>query len=421
MYGGNKEALMGRVTSSERKTGWRALPRNVWAVSLTSFFMDISSEMVINILPLFLSNVLGVGTNIIGLIEGIAEATASLLKVFSGWLSDQLRARKWLAVTGYGISTLAKPFFYFADAWTTVLAVRWADRVGKGVRTAPRDALVADSIDGSQRGLAFGFHRAADTGGAVLGLLIALGVVWAAQSTSVTLGQRTFQIVVLASLVPAVLAVLSLALGAKDVSVTDQRERPVVTFKGLGKPFLVFMVIVGLFDLGNSSDAFLVLRGQERGLNVLGILGMLVTFNLVYTLISMPAGSLSDRVGRRRVIVGGWLAYAAIYLGFAVAGTGWHVWVLYALYGVYYGLAYGTTKAMVADIVPAELRGTAYGTYNAVLGLLDFPASLIAGLLWQGLGSWRGFGPSAPFFFGAVLSLTAAILMAWWRPPPRKS
>jgi MFS family permease len=412
---------MSHMTSTRQKTGWRALPRNVWAVSLTSFFMDISSEMVLNILPLFLSNVLGVGTNIIGLIEGIAEATASLLKAFSGWLSDRLRARKWLAVAGYGISTLAKPFFYSANTWTAVLGVRWADRVGKGVRTAPRDTLVADSIDESQRGLAFGFHRAADTGGAMLGLLIALAIVWAAQSASVELGWHTFQIVVLASLIPAGLAVISLAIGAEDVPITGQRERPAITFKGLGKPFLAFMVIVGLFDLGNSSDAFLVLRAQERGLNVLGILGMLTTFNLVYMLVSTPAGSFSDRIGRRRVIVGGWLTYAAIYLGFAVAKASWHVWALYALYGVYYGLAYGTTKAMVADIVPAELRGTAYGTYNAVLGLLDFPASLIAGLLWQGVGSWKGFGPSAPFFFGAALALLAAMLMVAWNPPARET
>jgi MFS family permease len=412
---------MSHVTSTKQKTGWRALPRNVWAVSLTSFFMDISSEMVLNILPLFLSNVLGVGTNIIGLIEGIAEATASLLKGFSGWLSDRLRARKWLAVAGYGISTLAKPFFYSANAWTAVLGVRWADRVGKGIRTAPRDALVADSIDENQRGLAFGFHRAADTSGAMLGLLIALGIVWAAQSASVELGRRTFQVVVLASLIPAGLAVISLALGAEDVPITGQRERPAITFRGLGRPFLAFMVIVSLFDMGNSSDAFLVLRAQERGLNVLGILGMLTTFTLVYTLVSTPAGSLSDRIGRRRVIIGGWLTYAAIYLGFAVARASWHVWALYALYGVYYGLAYGTTKAMVADIVPTELRGTAYGTYNAVLGLLDFPASLIAGLLWQGVGSWKGFGPSSPFFFGAALALLATILMVLWDPPARET
>ena len=408
---------MEEKSSTERTSGLRALPRNVWAVSLTSFFMDISSEMVVNILPLFLSNVLGVGINIIGLIEGIAEATASLLKVFSGWLSDRLRARKWLAVTGYAISALAKPFFYFASTWQMVAGVRWADRVGKGVRTAPRDALVADSIEEHQRGLAFGFHRAADTGGAMLGLIIALAVVWALQSQSVDLSRHTFQIVVLASLIPAVLAVISLALGAKDVPITSKRDRPKITFKGLGKPFLTFMVIVGLFDLGNSSDAFLVLRAQERGLNVVGVLGMLVTFNLVYTLISTPAGSLSDRIGRQKVIVGGWLVYALIYLGFAVVGRGWHIWVLYALYGVYYGLAYGTTKAMVADLVPADLRGTAYGTYNAVLGILDFPASLIAGFLWGGLGAWKGFGPSAPFFFGAAMSLTAALLMASWKAP----
>jgi len=405
--------------ATHKKQGWRGLPRNVWAVSLTSFFMDISSEMVINILPLFLSNVLGVGTGVIGLIEGIAEATASILKVFSGWVSDRVGSRKWIAVAGYGLSALSKPFFYFAGSWTAVLGVRWADRVGKGVRTAPRDALVADSIDESQRGLAFGFHRAADTGGAVVGLLIALGLVWAAQSASVDLGQSTFQVVVLASLIPAALAVLSLAVGAREVSVTGKRARPAITFKGLGKRFLVFMVIVGIFDLGNSSDAFLVLRAQERGLSVVGILGMLVTFNLVYTLVSTPAGSLSDRVGRRKVIIGGWVAYALIYLGFALAGTGWQVWVLYAVYGVYYGLAYGTAKAMVADLVPAELRGTAYGTYNAALGLLDLPASLIAGLLWQGIGPWDGLGPSAPFLFGASMALIAAILMILWNPRAR--
>jgi MFS family permease len=409
------------TTEPEQKQGWRALPRNVWAVSLTSFFMDISSEMVINILPLFLSNVLGVRTSVIGLIEGIAEATASVLKVFSGWLSDRVQGRKGLAVLGYGISAISKPFFYIASAWPAVLGARWADRVGKGVRTAPRDALVADSVEEKQRGLAFGFHRAADTAGAMLGLLIALVIVWRAQSAAADLSRHTFQVIVLVSLLPAVLAVLSLALGAKDVPVTSRRERPAISFRGLGKPFLVFLVIVGVFDLGNSSDAFLVLRAQERGLNVLGILGMLVTFNLVYTLISTPAGSLSDRIGRRKIIIGGWLAYATIYFGFAVARTGWQIWMLYALYGVYYGLAYGTAKAMVADLVPPELRGTAYGTYNAILGLLDFPASFIAGLLWQGVGSWQGFGPSAPFLFGAFLALAAAVLMLLWRPPAQST
>jgi MFS family permease len=410
------------VANTAPRRGLRGLPRNVWAVSLTSFFMDISSEMVVNLLPLFLSNVLNVGTAAIGVIEGLAEAIASLLKVFSGWLSDRLRARKWLAVAGYGISALVKPLFYFASVWT-VAGARWTDRVGKGIRTAPRDALVADSIDDKQRGLAFGFHRAADTGGAVLGLVIALLVVWFVQSADVRLQLSTFQTIVLISLVPAVLAVLSLATGSREVAITGQRARPRITFRGLGKPFIVFMLIVGLFDLGNSSDAFLILRAQERGLSLTGILGMLITFNVIYALVSTPAGSLSDRIGRKRLIVGGWVVYAAIYLGFAVAGSGWHIWALYALYGVYYGLAYGTAKAMVADIVPAELRGTAFGTYNAVLGILDFPASAIAGLLWQGFGekpllgiSWGGFGPSAPFYFGAALALLAAVLMVRWRP-----
>ncbi len=398
----------------------RRLPRNVWAVSLTSFFMDISSEMIINILPLFLSNVLGIRTSIIGLIEGVAEATASLLKVFSGWLSDKVRARKWMAVVGYGISALAKPFFYFTNTWGGVAGVRWADRVGKGIRTAPRDALVADSINKDQRGLAFGFHRAADTGGAVLGLLVALLVVWLTQRNGLLLNRGTFQTLVLISIIPGILAVIALAFGTQDVAVTGTRELPRIAFRDLGKPFLVFMTIVSIFDLGNSSDAFLVLRAQERGLSVVGVLGMLVTFNAVYTLVSAPAGDLSDRIDRRWVIVGGWLIYALIYLGFAIAGRGWHIWVLYALYGVYYGLAYGTTKAMVADIVPEALRGTAYGTYNAILGLLDFPASVIAGILWQGAGTWAGFGPSAPFYFGSAMALLAAILMATIRPQKRE-
>ena len=318
----------------------RNLPRNVWAVSLTSFFMDISSEMVINILPLFLANVLGAKTSIIGIIEGVAESTASILKLFSGWLSDQLGSRKWLAVAGYGISALAKPFFYIANSWGMIAGVRWADRVGKGVRTAPRDALVADSVDGKKRGLAFGFQRAADTAGAMLGLLIALGVVWLAQSTSVELGASTFRTVVLISLLPAVLAVLALALGAQEVSITGQRKMPKFAFKSLGKPFVVFMIIVGIFDLGNSSDAFLVLRAQDRGMSVIGILSMLVVFNLVYALISTPAGVLSDRIGRRKLIIGGWLVYALIYLGFGLVSAAWQVWVLYVVYGLYYGMAY---------------------------------------------------------------------------------
>ena len=407
------------MADEKRKVTIKDLPRNIWAVSFTSFFMDISSEMVINLIPLFLANVLGIKTNLIGLIEGVAESTASILKLFSGWLSDKLRARKWLAVAGYGISALAKPFFYFANSWGWVAGVRWADRVGKGIRTAPRDALVADSISEEQRGLAFGFHRAADTAGAMVGLLIAFGLVWAAQASAVSLGLDTFRLIVLVSLIPAVLAVLALIIGVKDIKVKGNAKSPKFAFKSLGKQFMIFMLIVGLFDLGNSSDAFLILRAQERGMSVLGILGMLAVFNLIYTLVSTPAGKLSDRIDRRKIIIGGWVVYALVYLGFGLVRSAWQVWALYIIYGLYYGMAYGTAKALVADLVPAELRGTAYGTYNAVLGIIDLPASLIAGILWQGVGRWQGLGPSAPFLFGAAVAMLAAVMMAVWKPGPQ--
>ncbi|MBI4770643.1 MAG: MFS transporter [Chloroflexi bacterium] len=379
--------------------GLRALPRNIWALGLTSFFTDISSEMVLNLVPLFLANVLGVRTAVIGLIEGVAETTASLLKVYSGYLSDRLGQRKNLAVMGYGLSAVAKPLLYFANSWGWVLAVRFADRAGKGLRTAPRDALVADSTGEGQRGLAFGVHRAADTAGAMLGMIVAALAVWGAEAGLHVLTRSTFQTVVL-------LSVPRLSLRAFDAR------------------FRAFLLIVVLFTLGNSSDAFLILRAQERGLSVLQVMGMLISFTLVYTLVSGPAGALSDRIGRRRLIVGGWLAYGLIYLGFALAGAGWQVWALYAAYGVYYGMVEGTAKAFVADLVLPELRGTAYGVYNAAVGLTAFPASFIAGLLWQGAGGWSGFGPSAPFYFGAALALLAALLI--WRfawlpraaPPP---
>jgi MFS family permease len=403
--------------AGEPETGLRGLPRNVWVVTATSFLTDISSEMIINLIPLFLANVLGVRTGVIGLIEGIAETTASLLKVFSGWLSDRLGERKWLTVAGYALSTVAKPFLYVANTWAGVLAVRFADRVGKGIRTAPRDALIADSIDERRRGLAFGLHRAGDTAGALVGLMIVLVVVWVAQGGGLALTRTAFQSVVLISIFPAVLAVLVLALGAQDVSVIGERRRPPnLSLRSFDARFKGFLIIVVVFTLGNFSDAFLILRAQERGLSVLGVMGMLVTFNLVYTLVSGLAGALSDRVGRRLLIAGGWLAYGLIYLGFALAGAAWQVWALFVLYGVYYGTTEGTARAMVADLVSPKQRGTAYGMYNAAIGLTALPASLIAGMLWQGIGDWGGLGPSAPFFFGAAMALTAVGLLVLWLP-----
>jgi len=388
------------------------LPRNVWVVTVTSFLTDISSEMIVNLVPLFLLNVLGVRTALIGAIEGTAETTASLLKLFSGWFSDRVGTRKWLAVLGYGISTIAKPFLYFAGSWGSVLGVRFADRVGKGVRTSPRDALIADSVDERRRGIAFGLHRAGDTAGAVIGIGVALAVLLAVQRNTELLTKATFQIVVLASMIPAVLAVIVLAVGARETRVpAEGRTPPCFSLAGFDSRFRRFLLIIVLFTLGNSSDAFLILRAQNAGLTVAGVLGMLITFNLVYAVVSSPAGALSNRFGRRRFLVIGWLIYVLVYAGFAAATKGWHTWALMGVYGVYYGLTHGTAKAYVADLVPADRRGTAYGVYNAAVGIMAFPASLIAGLLWQGAGGWGGFGPSAPFIFGGALALVATALL----------
>jgi MFS family permease len=390
----------------------RTLPRNVWVMTLTSFLTDVSTDMIVNLLPLFLSSVLGVKTDVIGLIEGIAEATASLLKVFSGWFSDRLGRRKWLTVAGYGLSTIAKPFLYFVTSWWGVLAVRFTDRVGKGVRTAPRDALVAASIDEHHRGIAFGLHRAGDTGGAALGVIIALVVVLATQSGQVELAPETFRTVVLLSIIPAALAVLVLALGARDVPVKERRaEPPRLALASFDRRFRLFLLAVVLFTLGNSADAFLILRANSLGLSVAGVLGMLITFDIVYALVSGPAGALSDRVGRRRLIVGGWVIYGLIYLGFAAATAAWQVWALYAAYGVYYGAAEGAARALVADLVREERRGSAYGVYHAAVGVMALPASLIAGVLWQGAAGWPGWGPSAPFLFGALMAFLAVVIL----------
>jgi MFS family permease len=374
--------------------------------------------MVMNVLPLFLANVLGVRTAAIGLIEGVAESLSSILKVLSGLVSDRAGKRKGLAVLGYAISAASKPLLYFAGSWPFVLGVRAADRVGKGVRTAPRDALLAESVSARERGRAFGLHRAFDSAGAALGLIAALFVVWSVQRGSLALEPATFRLLVLAAVVPGFAAVAVLALGAKEVETPqgEQRSPPKLSFRGLDPSFRRFLLAVVLFTLGNSSDAFLVLRAQERGLSVLGILGMLIVFKMVYTLVAAPAGRLSDTFGRKRLIALGWLFYALLYLGFAFARDWWHVVILFALYGIYYGLVDGVARAFVSDLVPdREKLGTAYGLYHAGVGAAALPASVIAGVLWQGVGGFGGFGPRAPFLFGAALALGATALL--WSIP----
>lgn len=383
---------------------------NIWYLTIGSFLTDVSSEMLTNLIPLFLYNVLGVQTSIIGLIDGIAETTASLVKIFSGALSDRIGKRKNLTVLGYALSTISKPFLYFAVTWEWVLGVRFSDRVGKGIRTAPRDALLADSTQADQRGMAFGVHRAGDTAGAFVGLGIAALIIWMAQSGAAELERHTFQVVVLASIIPAVAAVFVLALGVKEVQATRQANQalPSLSWKAFDKRFRIFLVVMVIFTLGNSSDSFIVLRAQDRGLSVLQIMGMLMTFNAIYASLAGPLGSLSDRIGRRRLMLTGWTIYGLVYLGLALSHTGAQIWALFGIYGIYYALTEGVAKAFVADIVPAEQRGTAYGLFNAAIGLTAFPASLIAGILWQTIN------PAAPFLFGAVLSILAGVLLITW-------
>jgi len=395
---------------NDKKTGLRSLPLNVWIVTVTSFLTDVSSEMIFNLVPLFLANVLNAGTAVIGLIDGLAETTASLMKIYSGALSDKLGQRKWITVAGYAVSTFSKPFLYIANTWGWVLGVRVSDRLGKGIRTAPRDALVADSIDEKQRGLAFGVHRAGDTAGAFIGVAVAALIVWLTERGAADLTRRTFQIAVLVSIIPALLALVVLVVGARETGIQKKSTVPALSLQGMDLRFKLFMLVLILFTLGNSSDAFIILLGQHRGLDVVQILLMLMTFNLVYSILAGPLGALSDRVGRRRLIIGGWIAYGLVYLGFALSHTGWQVWALYGIYGIYYAATEGSAKALVADLVTPERRGTAYGLYNAAIGLTAFPASLLAGLLWQGAFGWNGFGAAAPFFFGAAMTLLAGIL-----------
>jgi MFS family permease len=396
--------------SSQPPTNSRRLHPNIWFLTIGSLLTDISSEMLTNLIPLFLYNVLGVQTSIIGLIDGIAETTASLVKIYSGVLSDRLGKRKLLTVAGYALSTISKPFLYFAVTWEWVLGVRFSDRVGKGIRTAPRDALLAGSAKTDQRGFAFGLHRAGDTAGAFVGLGIAGLILWLTQAGVANLERRTFQIVVLASIIPAVLAVLVLALGVREVEseYRDNHNLPTLRWKSFDRRFRAFVIVVIIFTLGNSSDSFIILRGQNRGMSVLQFIGMLMTFNAVYALLAGPLGSLSDRVGRRKLMLAGWTIYGLVYLGFALSHTGAEIWILFGFYGIYYALTEGVAKALVADIVPQEQRGTAYGVFNAAIGFSALPASVIAGVLWQYIN------PSAPFIFGAGLSLLAGFLLITW-------
>lgn len=393
----------------EQPLSLKGLDRNVKVLGLVSLLNDLSSEVTVRTLPLFLANVLGVGTAIIGLIEGVAETTATLLKIVSGYLSDRLGRKKTLTLWGYGLSGFTKPLLYFADTWGLVLAVRFADRVGKGIRSAPRDALIAEVTPQAQRGRAFGFNRAMDKLGAVIGLVLAAWVLSIMQSDG-ALTRSGYQALVLLAVIPGIATVFILAAGVREPASSQANAAGglginILVWKNLDSRFKFFLAIVVLFTLGNSSDAFLMLRAQTVGFSTMKIFLLVAAFSLTISISSLPAGILSDRLGRSELIIAAWLMYSLIYLGFAIATAAWHVAVLYILYGFYYGAFQGAASALVADLVPSDRRGTAYGLFNAAIGVAAFPASLIAGLLWQ----W--FSPSAPFYFGAALAFLAVCLL----------
>ena len=394
--------------------------RNVFLLGLVSLFTDLSNEIILRTIPLFLANVLGVRTSVIGLVEGVAESTSTVLKIFSGWFSDRVGKRKPLTVLGYGLSSLSKPFLYFAGSWPAVFAVRFIDRVGKGIRTSPRDALIADSTPPNEMGRAFGLHRTLDPLGAVLGTALAgLLVLWGQKGT-IVLDRTTFRYLVLLSIVPAAISVVLLVAGVKEPgkplyekpgkkeTANSQKKKVGLGLKDFKKGFIAFLVINVIFTLGNSSDAFLILRAQKLGTTLAGIFFLLAAFNVVSSLLSLPAGKLSDRWGRKTLLLFGWAVYALVYLGFAYARAPWHIWVLYSVYGAYYGITDGVARAFVADVVDPGQRGTAYGLYNMAVGISAFPASFAAGVLWD------RFGSPAPFIFGAVLALAAALGLLFW-------
>jgi MFS family permease len=399
-------------------TRYRRLPRNVFAISLVSLLNDVSSEIIYPLLPFFLSNTLGVSPRVLGSIEGTAESVSSLLKLFAGHFSDRFGKRKVFVVFGYVLSSLARPLLAFATSWHQVMAIRLTDRIGKGIRTAPRDAMIADTVAVKERGLAFGFHRAMDHCGAVIGPLVGylLVLLFAADRNALTATDFT-RLFLLAS-IPSLGAVLVVSFLVResnkskrtpaskpDIAENDTAAPVRLSLRGFDGNFKGFLVIIALFTLSNSSDFFLLLRAQDAGVSVLNITLLWAALHASKVLSSIFGGDLSDRLGRKRLIVSGWILYAAVYAGFAFVSNPVSAWILFLIYGIYFGLAEGAEKALVADLVNPEQRGTAYGLYNLAFGITVLPASLLMGALWD----WRG--PQTAFLVSAALGASAALLL----------
>ena len=394
------------------------LGRNVYALALVSFLTDVSSEMIYPLLPVFLTATLGASATMLGEIEGAAESTAALLKLASGWWSDRIRRRKPLVLVGYAIASAMRPLVAIAQTAGQVLAIRVSDRVGKGIRNSPRDALIADSVDPAIRGRAFGFHRAADHFGGVVGPLIAF--------TALTWWNDSLRTVFWLAAIPGALAVLAVIFGVRETPHRSAAAPPKLATPGhsageeaarLGGRFWATMGVIFLFTLGNSTDAFLLLRANQLGVPAALAPVLWAFHHVVKSASSTPGGALSDRIGRRPTLMAGWVLYALVYFLFAMASDAWHAWALFALYGLFFGLTEGTERALVSDLVPASRRGVAYGWYYLAIGLGALPASIVFGLIWDRQGA-----PVA-FSFGAALALAAAvgIMLVPARPRPARA
>jgi len=391
--------------------GWRRymhLPRNVLALSFVAFLNDTSSEIIYPLLPAFLALSLGATPFAIGLIEGFAESIASILKLFSGYLSDKFDTRKWPVFFGYSLAAIMRPMLAFVTSWPQVLVVRMADRVGKGIRGAPRDALLASSVPKSERGFAFGFNRAADHLGAVVGPILAYILLSFLANNQSSPTAAEYQRVFLFASIPVVLGMIVVFFFVRDEKREANGETldpTELTLRGFDPNFKRLLVVIALFTLSNSTDAFLLLRAQQAGIRpaVLPLLWMVLHFSKVGS--SLIGGDLSDRVGRKKLIFTGWVIYALVYFGFAFVAAPWQAWALFIIYGLYFGLTEGVEKAMVADLVPDAKRGTAFGLYNLAFGITVFPASLIFGLMWN------QFGAPAAFVLSSSLSILAALLL----------
>jgi len=374
---------------------------NVTTLGVVSFLTDVSSEMVFPNVPLFLTLVLGAGKEIVGLVEGVADSVASLVEIFSGYFSDKLGKRKQFVLFGYGLSSLVKLGIALSTAWWHVLIMRGLERIGKGIRTAPRDAMIAASSGKEVRGKAFGLHRAMDTAGAILGPLLAYALL-----TWFGTGETGFRNVFLIAIIPAFLAVAVVVLFVREpkkAPLPEKRPSFWETLRQMSPEYKTFLKVSLLFSLSYFSFAFFIVRAADLGVKTGDILLMYVLYNVVYALASVPAGSLSDRIGRKPVIAGAFALYALVCAGFAIATEWWHAALLFAVYGVFVAADESVNKAYISDMIPENKRSTALGAYNTAIGAAYLPASVVVGTLWATFGAFIAFTSAAAVAIGAAV------------------